>query len=97
MLTLEYDILFDSYLEGLVIVGGIDGNNDGSHVGQTLLQRLIGALADVLEALVRGRLHAGVVVAPLILGTSPPRHFSSEIWTEMCHCVKESKLYSQLL
>ena len=49
-----------------MIVGGIDGNNDGSHVGQTLRQRLIGALADVLEALVRGRLPAGVVVAPLI-------------------------------
>ena len=52
-----------------MIVGGIDGNNDGSHVGQTLL----GALADVLEALVRGRLHAGVVVALLIRGTSHPR------------------------
>ena len=56
-----------------MIVGGIDGNNDGSHVGQTLRQRLLGALADVLEALVRGRLHAGVVVVSLIRGTSHPR------------------------
>ena len=47
-------------------MGGIDGNNDGSHVGLTLLQRLLGALADVLEAPVRGRLPAGVVVALLI-------------------------------
>ena len=55
-----------------MIVGGIDGNNDGSHVGQTLLQRLLGALADVLEAPVRGRLPAGVVVA-LIIREVPQR------------------------
>ena len=55
-----------------MIVGGIDGNNDGSHVGQTLRQRLLGALADVLEALVRGRLPAGVVVA-LIIREVPQR------------------------
>ena len=71
MILLEYDILLDSYLEGLVIVGGIDGNN-GSHVGQTLLQRLLGVLADVLEAPVRGRLPAGVVVA-LIIREVPQR------------------------
>ena len=65
-------------------MGGIDGNNDGSHVGQTLLQRLIGALADVLEALVRGRLPAGVVVALII--REVPQHLRVKVIQSVIIC-----------